>query len=53
VPDCPRGDPTCPCQDGDACQYEATATTPAWTPPTRIFPRPERTGETQTFPRPS
>ena len=26
---CPHGDPFCPCQDGDSCRYEATATTKA------------------------
>lgn len=30
MPICPHGDPYCPCQDGDACHYEPTATTPAW-----------------------
>lgn len=30
---CKHGDPLCPCQDGDACHYEDTATTKAMTPP--------------------
>lgn len=30
---CPRGDPLCPCQDGDSCHYEDTATTRAMPPP--------------------
>jgi hypothetical protein len=28
---CPHGDPTCPCQDGDLCHYEADHDTPAMT----------------------
>lgn len=24
---CPHGDPTCPCQDGDPCHYEAAGPT--------------------------
>jgi hypothetical protein len=31
---CPHGDTTCPCQDGDACHYEPTATTAAVRCPT-------------------
>lgn len=27
---CRGSDPLCPCQDGDACHYESTATTAAW-----------------------
>lgn len=30
---CPHGDPSCPCQDGDPCHYEDTATTKAMRPP--------------------
>jgi hypothetical protein len=26
---CPYGDPTCPCQDGDACHYEGPDAWPA------------------------
>ncbi len=32
--ECPYGDPTCPCPDGDACHYVADADTPAMHPPT-------------------
>lgn len=30
---CPHGDPLCPCQDGDPCHYEDTATTLAMPSP--------------------
>lgn len=26
---CPHGDPTCPCQDGDACHYETYGDSPS------------------------
>jgi hypothetical protein len=30
-------DATCPCQDGDACHYEATKTTSAWSLPPGVY----------------
>lgn len=35
---CSHGDPTCPCQDGDVCHYEATEDTPAMTPGRGLTP---------------
>lgn len=32
---CLFGDPTCPCQDGDACHYVDLPGSPAMTPPGR------------------
>lgn len=32
---CPGNDPSCPCQDGDACHYKAVGGTPAWPVPKR------------------
>lgn len=31
--ECKYLDPLCPCQDGDACHYEAVGGTPAWPAP--------------------
>ena len=40
---CKYGDPSCPCQDGDPCHYEDTATTKAMAPPPPAEAREERT----------
>lgn len=40
--DCPHGDPTCPCRDGDACHYESYPATFAY-PASEALPCP-RTG---------
>lgn len=39
--ECPYGDPTCPCRDGDACHYEWAGDTPPWPHPKHARRRPK------------
>lgn len=38
--ECPYGDPSCPCQDGDACHYEWSMGTPPTPHPKHRHRRP-------------